>query len=97
MDVLILRTASIAFLAAFSMPAQNTALLNQYCVTCHNSKAKVGGLALDTADLNNVPAHAEMWEEVTVESSPPPASCRRSACRSRIKPKWMRWRRFSRP
>jgi Protein of unknown function (DUF1592)/Protein of unknown function (DUF1588)/Protein of unknown function (DUF1585)/Protein of unknown function (DUF1587)/Protein of unknown function (DUF1595)/Planctomycete cytochrome C len=68
MDMLILRIVSIAFLAAFSLAAQtqatHTALLNQYCVSCHNSKAKIAGLTLDTADLNNVPAHAEMWEKV---------------------------------
>ena len=44
--------------------AHDKAFLTKYCVTCHNSKTKVGGLTLDTADLTSVPAHAEMWEKV---------------------------------
>jgi Protein of unknown function (DUF1592)/Protein of unknown function (DUF1588)/Protein of unknown function (DUF1587)/Protein of unknown function (DUF1585)/Protein of unknown function (DUF1595)/Planctomycete cytochrome C len=40
------------------------ALLNQYCVTCHNQRLKTAGLSLDTTDLANVPAHAEIWEKV---------------------------------
>jgi mono/diheme cytochrome c family protein len=40
------------------------ALINQYCVTCHNQRAKTGGLALDTISLTNVPAGAETWEKV---------------------------------
>ncbi len=38
--------------------------LDRYCVTCHNSRLKTGGLALDTVDLSNVPAHAETLEKV---------------------------------
>ena len=40
------------------------ALINQYCVTCHNQRAKTGGLALDTMSLSNIPAGAETWEKV---------------------------------
>ncbi len=40
------------------------ALINQYCVTCHNQRAKTGGLALDTLSLSNIPAGAETWEKV---------------------------------
>jgi len=40
------------------------ALINQYCVTCHNQRAKTGGLALDTISLSNIPAGAETWEKV---------------------------------
>ena len=29
--------------------AAERALLNRYCVTCHNDKLKTGGLALDTS------------------------------------------------
>jgi hypothetical protein len=38
--------------------------LNQYCVTCHNERAKTGGLALDTMSLSSIPAGAEAWEKV---------------------------------
>ena len=44
------------------------ALINQYCVTCHNEKAKTAGLMLDklAADLDtaSVGPHAETWEKV---------------------------------
>ena len=40
------------------------ALINQYCVTCHNQRAKTGGLALDTLSLTDIPAGAETWEKV---------------------------------
>ena len=39
-------------------------ILDKYCVTCHNQRLKTGGLTLDTLDLNQVPAHAEVWEKV---------------------------------
>jgi mono/diheme cytochrome c family protein len=46
-------------------PASNhAALVTQYCVTCHNERAKTGGLVLDAADLADVPAHADVWEKV---------------------------------
>jgi cytochrome c551/c552 len=40
------------------------ALLNQYCVTCHNAKLQTGGLALDKLDLHRTGADAETWERV---------------------------------
>ena len=39
-------------------------LLNRYCVTCHNERLKTAGLMLDRADVENVPAGAEIWEKV---------------------------------
>src|SRR5438128_12421222 len=40
------------------------AVLNRYCVTCHNEKLKTAGLMLDKMDIVNVPAGAEVWEKV---------------------------------
>ena len=40
------------------------ALINQYCVTCHNEKAKTGGLMLDKLDIDHAAEHAETWEKV---------------------------------
>ena len=43
------------------------ALLDRYCVTCHNERLKTRNatpIALDTLDVANVPAHAEDWEKV---------------------------------
>ena len=47
-----------------SSPAAQTAVVNQYCVTCHNQRLKTGGLALDAPDLTDVAAHADVWEKV---------------------------------
>jgi cytochrome c551/c552 len=40
------------------------ALLNQYCVTCHNAKLKTGGLELDKLDFVRAGSNAETWEKV---------------------------------
>src|SRR5215467_4148911 len=42
----------------------NRALVDKYCVTCHNQRLNTAGLALDTADLTNVPGQSEIWEKV---------------------------------
>ncbi len=40
------------------------AVLDRYCVTCHNERLMTGGLALDSLDLQQVGAHAEVLEKV---------------------------------
>jgi uncharacterized protein DUF1592/uncharacterized protein DUF1588/uncharacterized protein DUF1585/uncharacterized protein DUF1587/uncharacterized protein DUF1595 len=40
------------------------ALLDRYCVTCHNERLKTAALTLDTLDVTNVGAHADVWEKV---------------------------------
>jgi hypothetical protein len=50
--------------ASPQQPSPQRALLNQYCVTCHNDKAKTAGLMLDKLDLDNVGPNAETWEKV---------------------------------
>ncbi len=40
------------------------ALINQYCVVCHNQRAKTAGLMLDVADVDHPADHAEIWEKV---------------------------------
>ncbi len=56
--------------------SETQAVLNKYCVTCHNQKTRTAGLALDTLDTANVAPHAEVWERVVeklrAESMPPP-------------------------
>ncbi len=44
--------------------ASERALIDQYCVTCHNQRLKTGGLALDQLDLAQMHDHAEIWEKV---------------------------------
>jgi mono/diheme cytochrome c family protein len=40
------------------------ALLDQYCVVCHNQKAKTAGLMLDKLDVDQVAPNAGTWEKV---------------------------------
>jgi mono/diheme cytochrome c family protein len=40
------------------------ALVDKYCVTCHNQRTKTAGLTLDAVDLSNVAAGAQIWEKV---------------------------------
>jgi cytochrome c551/c552 len=59
------RTLILSIAAATALSAQTPqALLNQYCVTCHNAKLKTGGLELDKLDLDRAGANAETWEKV---------------------------------
>ena len=39
------------------------ALVDRYCVGCHNSRLKTAGLALDTLNLANVGPDGEIWEK----------------------------------
>lgn len=39
-------------------------VLRQYCFACHNERARIGGLALDTLDLSHVADRPDVWEQV---------------------------------
>jgi len=39
-------------------------VIDKYCATCHSSKVRAGGLALDTQDWSAIPSHSEVWEKV---------------------------------
>jgi mono/diheme cytochrome c family protein len=43
-------------------------ILDQYCVTCHNTKAKTAatqtGIVLDTVDVSSIASNPEVWERV---------------------------------
>ena len=43
---------------------QRQAVLDSYCVTCHNSKSGAGGLSLQSASPDRPELHAEIWEKV---------------------------------
>ena len=47
-----------------SPAAAQRALLNRYCVTCHNERLKTAGLMLDKMDVEHPSASAEVWEKV---------------------------------
>src|SRR5512134_1202387 len=40
------------------------AVVSRYCVTCHNSKLRSGGLVLDPAAAMKPEGHPETWEKV---------------------------------
>jgi mono/diheme cytochrome c family protein len=43
---------------------QYHAMLTTYCFTCHNTRSKIGGLALDGLDLQAAADDARTWEKV---------------------------------
>src|SRR5438552_2822111 len=54
------------------------AVIDKYCVTCHNGKLKTAGLLLDALDPDHAGDHADVWEKVarklrTGEMPPPGA------------------------
>ena len=52
--------------------------VDTYCVGCHNSKAKAGGVALDVLNLDETRSHADVWEKALRKlrgrQMPPPGS-----------------------
>jgi mono/diheme cytochrome c family protein len=77
-------------------PAAYQEMLNKYCVTCHNEKAKIPAgapLALDKANLKDPGADAEVWEKVVRKlgvgampprNSPTPGTAELTAFRSAL-------------
>lgn len=45
-------------------PSAQRALVDKYCVTCHNTKAMTGNLALDQLDMAHLADHAEVGEKM---------------------------------
>jgi len=56
--------APVAYSSAFAATPAPRTVLDRYCVTCHNQRAKTAGLALDALDLARVIDRAEVWEKV---------------------------------
>jgi hypothetical protein len=63
-----LLVAAMALASAFAQSpvslVSERAILNQYCVVCHNQKLKTAGLTLDKLELLPIGEHAEQWEKV---------------------------------
>ena len=62
--------------------AAQTALVKQYCVTCHNDRSKTGGLTLASFDAAHAAADAELTEKMIRKlrvGMMPPAGARRPA------------------
>ena len=69
------------------------AFLKQYCLGCHNDRAKVGNLSLQPLDPTKVEGHVEVWEKVVrklrtgmmpPETAPKPAAAARDTFASAI-------------
>ena len=76
--------AAVSCLAAPSAaaPAASSAraLLDQYCVRCHNDRLQTAGVALDAADVERVAHDAALWEravrKLRARAMPPAGSPR---------------------
>jgi mono/diheme cytochrome c family protein len=74
-------TSATSAPAGADTPAAFQDMVNRYCVTCHNQKAKIPAgapLALETANLKDPGADADVWEKVVrkigVGAMPPQGS-----------------------
>jgi hypothetical protein len=50
--------------SAAPTPAAERAVLDRYCVTCHNDKTRTANFSLQREDINAVGDHPEVWERV---------------------------------
>src|SRR3954453_21146008 len=58
------QTPHAASKAAAPSASTQRAILDQYCVTCHNDKLKTANLSLEKLDLTTAGDHPELWEKV---------------------------------
>src|SRR5689334_13166462 len=49
--------------AALAQTADYAAVVNKYCVSCHNERAKTAGLMLDKANIADPAATPDVWEK----------------------------------
>ncbi|HEY7087572.1 MAG TPA: DUF1587 domain-containing protein, partial [Tepidisphaeraceae bacterium] len=61
---LVIGALALACASALCGQEAQRALINKYCVTCHNARLKTGGLMLDQLDLAHLADHAETGERV---------------------------------
>ena len=50
-----------------AVPSPARELVQKYCVTCHNERAKTANLLLDQADADRVSNSSDTWEKVIVQ------------------------------
>ncbi|MDQ2900270.1 MAG: DUF1592 domain-containing protein, partial [Acidobacteriota bacterium] len=79
--------------ASGSAASTPRALVNQYCVACHNQKVKTAGVALDALDPQKVGSDSAVWErvfrKVGAGQMPPAGMPRPSAAASAAFMKWL--------
>ncbi|HJU41899.1 MAG TPA: DUF1592 domain-containing protein [Vicinamibacterales bacterium] len=62
------------------LPAEQTALLKQYCATCHNDRTRAGQMSLQSFDAAKLEEHGELTEKMIRKirsGMMPPAGARR--------------------
>jgi hypothetical protein len=70
-----LKTATpLTPISATSVPDQG--MVQKYCISCHNDRAKTGGVSFEGLDLTQPAAHSDIWERALVKlrggMMPPP-------------------------
>jgi len=75
------RTVQAAAQTPAALPSgPHRAVLDRYCVTCHNARLRTAALQLDTADVANPAGSAAVWEKVLhklrTREMPPPGAPR---------------------
>jgi hypothetical protein len=69
------------------------AVLDTYCVTCHNQRLRTAGLALDSLDVTTPGANPEVWERVIeklrARAMPPPGLPRPDAATYQAVAGWL--------
>ena len=69
------------------------AVLDQYCILCHNQTLRTAGLELDSLDVTRPDARPELWERVIAKlragSMPPPGLPRPDAATYRTVASWL--------
>jgi mono/diheme cytochrome c family protein len=53
--------------ATLQIGSERRALIDQYCVTCHNERLKTAGLAFEQLDPGDVGANPDVWEKVATK------------------------------
>src|SRR5437867_7444051 len=90
--VAVILVISTALAATQSAPSPR-AVLDQYCITCHNEKLRTAGLALDKLDVMHPNSNAEIWERVIEKlragSMPPPGRPRPDTATYRAVATWL--------
>lgn len=69
------------------------AVLDKYCMTCHDQRLRTAGLALDRLDVTTPGVNAEVWERVIAKlragAMPPPGMPRPDAATSHAVASWL--------
>ena len=86
-------TATLVLPVAVAAQDETKAMLDSYCVRCHNERTMTADLSLDNKDLANVAVDAETWEKVLVklraQTMPPGNSPRPDAATYRRVATWL--------